>query len=59
MTFAKVVQKNFIQREFGQNKEIYAQENSIKTNLRPFFQTKSSVIKNYVYYDNPIFITAD
>lgn len=36
-------------------KSIYTAEKSTKT-LYPFFDKKSKVIKNYVYYDMPVLV---
>ncbi len=49
----------FTQEEYELLREKYLRDNLFKPRLKPFFQTRFPVIKNYVYYDNPVFINAD
>ena len=49
----------FTEEEYEQLREQYINENMFKPKLKPFFQTRFPVIKNYVYYDNPVIITEE
>lgn len=46
----------FTQEEYEKLREHYINENLFKPNLKPFFQSRFPVIKNYVYYDNPFIV---
>lgn len=47
------------EEEYKKLREEYIYENLFKPKLRPFFQTRFPVVKNYIYYDNPVIITED
>ena len=49
----------FTQQEYELLRQKYVNENLFKPKLKPFFQARFPVIKNYVYYDNPVFINTD
>lgn len=46
----------FTEEEYEKLREQYISENLFRPKLKPFFQTRFPVVKNYVYYDNPVII---